>query len=83
MISLFSEGRNKALNEKIKRIKMNCENNYKDAAQSNLKEYEAMLNELTAQGKLKGKQLSYYQKQLSDFQVSMNKYTHKDQKPKW
>lgn len=81
--TIFGPGRNKQLNEKIQRIEMNCANNYKDAAQMNLREYEEMLTELKACGKVKGKAAAYYEERLADFKCKMDKYTHKDQKPKW
>ena len=39
-------GGNRQLDEKLQRIQMNFENNYKDAAQLNLREFEALLTEL-------------------------------------
>ena len=52
---LFGQGKNKQLNELLNRIQMNFENNYKDAAQLNLKEYQEVLSELEESGKIKEK----------------------------
>ena len=80
---LKKNGANKQLDAVIQRIQMNMENNYKDAAQLNLKEFEALLQELKDAGKLSEKQLSHYESKLSAFQDRMKNFTHKDQKPTW
>lgn len=80
---LKKKGANKQLDEIIQRIQMNVSNNYKDAAQLNLKEFEKQLQELTADGKLNEKQKNYYEGQLSSFKEQMKNFTHKDQKPTW
>lgn len=74
---------NKQLDDSIQRIQMNVSNNYKDAAQLNLKEFEALLRELTEAGALDGKQKAYYEEKLAAFQEQMKNFTHKDQKPTW
>lgn len=80
---LKKNGANKQLDTIIQRIQMNVENNYKDAAQLNLKEFEKLLKELEEAGKLSEKQKSYYESRLSAFQDRMKNFTHKDQKPTW
>lgn len=80
---LKNNGKNKRLEEIIQRIQMNVENNYKDAAQLNLKELEETLEELKKAGKLKDAQLAYYEDRLQDFRARMKNFTHKDQKPYW
>lgn len=79
----FKSAIEKQLDEKISRIQNNFENNYKDAAQLNLKEFEAMLNDLKASGKLKEKRVAHYEKKLAEYQNQMHKFTHKDQKCTW
>jgi chromosome segregation ATPase len=78
-----SLGKNKQLEEIITRLHMNASNNYKDAAQLNLREFEEKLRELEAAGKLSEKQKSMYEQQLADFRRQMDKFTHKDQKCTW
>ncbi len=73
----------KQLDEKLNRIQNNFENNYKDAAQLNLKEFEALLNSLKAEGRIKEKRIAHYEKKLIEFQNQMHKFTHKDQKCTW
>lgn len=79
----FKSAVEKQLDEKINRIQNNFENNYKDAAQLNLKEFEAMLNDVKASGNLKEKRIVHYEKKLSEYQNQMQKFTHKDQKCTW
>lgn len=67
----------------IARIDSNVANNYKDAAQEALKEFEKRLSEMTADGKLKDKQKSLYESRLSGYKEKMKEFTHKDQKPYW
>lgn len=79
----FKNTAEKQLDEKINRIRNNFENNYKDAAQLNLKEFEAMLSDMKTAGNLKEKRVVYYEKKLSEYQNRMQKFTHKDQKCTW
>ena len=74
---------NKQLDEIIQRIEMNMSNNYKDAAQENLRELERVLGELEASGKIGEKQHLHYEGRLSAFRERMKNFTHKDQKPTW
>lgn len=71
------------LDEKLERIQMNFENNYKDAAQLNLKEFGALLEGLSEEGKLSEKQKAYYSDKLEELNERMKNFTHKDQKPTW
>ncbi len=79
----FKSATEKQLDEKINRIQNNFENNYKDAAQLNLKEFESMLADAKTSGKLKEKRVAHYEKMLSEYQNRMKKFTHKDQKCTW
>ena len=71
------------LEEVLFRLKANMSNNYKDAAQDNLKEFESKYEELKNSGKLKGKKQAYYEKILLSLKDEMKEFTHKDQKPYW
>ena len=78
-----NQGKNKQLDELVLRVQMNLSNNYKDAAQLNLKELEDAFQELSGSGKLSEKQRCYYEGVLADFKAEMKNFTHKDQKPYW
>ena len=80
---LFGVKGNKTLDTYIQRIERNMENNYKDAAQMNLKELEEAYNELVTAGKLNDKQKAHYSDRISSFKSRMKNFTHKDQKPYW
>ncbi|MCI9188982.1 MAG: hypothetical protein HFH84_05015 [Lachnospiraceae bacterium] len=84
-MTLFGKKANAAreLDEKLERIQMNFENNYKDAAQLNLKEFESLLGTFLEEGKLSEKQKAYYERQLADCEARLENFTHKDQKPTW
>lgn len=71
------------LDEKLERIQMNFENNYKDAAQLNLKEFEALFGTFLEEGKLSEKQKAHYERQLADCEARLQNFMHKDQKPTW
>lgn len=79
----FKNAVEKQLDEKISRIQNNFENNYKDAAQLNLKEFEAMLAEAKSSGNIKEKRVAFYENKLSEYKNRMQKFTHKDQKCTW
>ena len=67
----------------VERMENNMANNYKDAAQEYLVEYEAKFKELVETGKLSEKQKEHYDSLLGGYQVKMIGFTHKDQKPFW
>ena len=71
------------LDEKLERIQMNFENNYKDAAQINLKEFESLFDALSEEGRLSERQKEYYSGKLGDYRAKMRNFTHKDQKATW
>lgn len=70
--------KNQLLENKLQTLQMNFENNYKDAAKLNYEEYWKMLEELTASGKLKGKQIDYYKQRGEDLRGQMNNFNHQN-----
>lgn len=82
-MGLFKSKAEKELDSIIHRLEMNMSNNYKDNAQDDLKELEAALNAMKAEGKLKPVILTKYETILSEYQIKMKGYSHKDQKPYW
>ena len=75
--------RNSQLEEILRQLEMNASNNYKDAAQANLKEFEAALRALEAAGQLGEKEREYYEEKLSALKDRLQKFTHADQKATW
>ncbi len=73
----------KELDSIIAEINRNMENNYKDAAQEGLREFEARLAVLTEQGELSAAQKSDYTAKLASYKERLKAYSHKDQKPYW
>lgn len=67
----------------ISRMQSNMENNYKDAAQQDLKELVDCFERLFEAGSLSAKQKKYYEEQIAGFREELKGYTHKDQKPFW
>lgn len=70
--------KNQLLENKLQTLQMNFENNYKDAAKLNYEEYWKLLDELTASGKLKGKQIDYYKQRGEDLRGQMNNFNHQN-----
>lgn len=79
---IFSK-KNKELDAIITSLEMNKSNNYKDNAQSDFVSLKGRFLELVQNGKLKPKQVDYYNKVISDYEKVMEGYTHKDQTPYW
>ena len=71
------------LDEIIQRLEMNMANNYKDNAQSNLKELEASIDRLRSAGGLKDSKLAVYESRAGIYKEKLKGFTHKDQKPYW
>lgn len=67
----------------IESINMNMANNYKDAAQKDLREFEDIFADMKASGALKSKVADVYECQLDIYREKLKGYTHKDQKPYW
>lgn len=83
MFDFFKSSKNAVLDDIILRLNMNMSNNYKDAAQSNLKELEENFSTLKSAGKLNEKQIKHYEDILNEYREKMKNYSHKDQKPFW
>lgn len=83
MFDFLKSSKNNALEDVLARLEMNMSNNYKDAAQSNLKEFEQLFKELKDSGKLNEKQKLRYESLLNEYREKMKNYSHKDQKPYW
>ena len=83
MFDFLKSSKNSSLDDIILRLDMNMSNNYKDAAQSNLKEFEELFAELSSGGKLNEKQKKHYEEVLKEYKDKMKNYSHKDQKPFW
>ncbi len=75
--------KNKDLEALIERIDNNVANNYKDAAQDYLKQYETKLRELLEKNALKDKQKAHYESVLDNYKERLKEFRHKDQKPYW
>lgn len=71
------------LDSLMMKIDTNMSNNYKDNAQADLRELEAVFKQYCEQGVLKEKTRIFYEKQLGSYREKSKGYTHKDQKPYW
>lgn len=80
---LKNKKKNKELEEILNRLRMNASNNYKDAAQQNLAEFESRLKSMEASGRIAGQQREQYEEILRGYKEQMKNFTHKDQKPYW
>ncbi len=82
-MGLFRSREEKDLDAIIQRLKMNMSNNYKDNAQSNLKELEAAIEDFRSNGTMKEATLRRYDTIVGEYKEKMKGYSHKDQKPYW
>lgn len=82
-MGFFKSKYERELDVVIERINMNMSNNYKDAAQENLKELQEKLERFVKEGRMKEKQKEAYESQIGIFQERLKGFTHKDQKPYW
>lgn len=84
MLNLFRGAKaNRELEALVERIASNVANNYKDAAQDYLRQFESRFEQLQAEGRLNERQRERYGALLSDFKGKMKEFSHKDQKPYW
>lgn len=82
-MKLFKSAYERDLDKIISKIEMNMSNNYKDAAQLNLKELEQAIEAYAGEKKIKGETLEHYQSKLGIYTERLKGFTHKDQKPYW
>lgn len=82
-MGLFKSKYERELDSIIMRLEMNMANNYKDNAQSNLKELETAFTAMKEAGQLQGKALAKYESLINGFVEKLKGYSHKDQKPYW
>lgn len=82
-MGLFKSKEEVMLDGIIRSLEMNMSNNYKDNAQSDLRELEEVLGRIKQDGKLKEKKLKSYEAVLDAYRTRMAGFTHKDQKPYW
>lgn len=80
---LKNTGKNKVLEEQIHHVRLNVENNYKDAAQEDFRVFEKTLQELKAAGKLTEKQVEYYDALWKQLKEEMKKFSHFEQRATW
>ena len=76
MIFRRRQGKNKRLNDKLKSIQANFENNYKDAAQMSLAEYIEILQEEVQNGRMNESEQSYYLKLAKDYKERLKNFHH-------
>ena len=79
MFSFFKSREEKELDAIISRIESNMANNYKDAAQDALKEFENRMQNINISDAKKAS----YTAILENYKVRLKEFTHKDQKPYW
>lgn len=73
MIKLFTK-KNKDIEEKIGRIKVDLSNNYKDNAVEGIRELAALLEAKKASGAIKDKDYSYYLGILDEFREDVKNF---------
>ncbi len=82
-MGLFRSKAQKELDAILERLQMNMANNYKDNAQSDLKELEEAIELAKESGSLKPAVLEKYETLLGTLKERLKGYSHKDQKPYW
>lgn len=82
-MGLFKSKEEIRLESIIRSLEMNMSNNYKDNAQSDLRDFENLFEQLKSEKKLKEKVVKKYEMILDEYRTRMNGFTHKDQKPYW
>ena len=64
----------------LKRLRLNAENNYRDATKEDLEELKARYEELESAGKLNGKQIDHYSEVITTYGIKLQNFSHKTQK---
>lgn len=84
MFGFFKKNRQaKELDRLVAEIEMNMQNNYKDAAQAALREFDEKLHCMIENDELSDGQKAEYTARLDGYKMKLKSYSHKDQKPYW
>ncbi|MCH5267939.1 MAG: hypothetical protein J1E62_06310 [Lachnospiraceae bacterium] len=67
----------KALDEAWRKMEMSCENNYKDMAQDDLRDFEALLEQYQSEGLLSPEEYESRSYRLADKKIELKNYDHK------
>lgn len=82
-MGLFKSKQVKELEEMVARVDMNMKNNYKDAAQSDFKEFEKKLEEYSQSGALKPQQQKAFEEQRDIYKKKLKGFSHAEQRASW
>ena len=80
MFSLFKKQTHPELEKILERLRLNAENNYRDATKEDLAELEQRYNELMGAGKLNEKQIEHYRQTIVSYGVKLQYFSHNSQK---
>ena len=80
MFSFFKRETHPDLEKILLRLRLNAENNYRDATKEDLEELKARYEELKVAGKLNQKQLDHYSEVITTYGVKLQNFSHKTQK---
>lgn len=80
MISLFKRETHQELEKILERLRLNAENNYRDATKEDLAELEKRYGQLKAAGKLNQKQIDHYSEVITTYGIKLQNFSHKTQK---
>ncbi|MBO4765904.1 MAG: hypothetical protein K6B39_10035 [Lachnospiraceae bacterium] len=80
MFSFFRRETHPDLEKILLRLRLNAENNYRDATKEDLGELSTRYEELKSAGKLNDKQIDHYREVITTYGVKLQNFSHKTQK---
>ena len=80
MFSSFRRETHPDLEKILLRLRLNAENNYRDATKEDLGELSTRYEELKSAGKLNDKQIDHYKEVITTYGVKLQNFSHKTQK---
>ena len=80
MFSWLKKETNGELEEIMTRLRLNAENNYRDATKEDLAELKKRYEELLAAGKLNSKQEEHYRIKITEYTGKLQNFSHNSQK---
>ncbi|MBR6020534.1 MAG: hypothetical protein IK055_10005 [Lachnospiraceae bacterium] len=80
MFSWLKKETHTELEEIMTRLRLNAENNYRDATKEDLAELKKRYEELLAAGKLNSKQEEHYRIKITEYTGKLQNFSHNSQK---